>query len=185
MTKTLGAIFLAAATAAWAQGAPPVPAASNGNLPNGFYPRPPCAAPDRKSGQRDPVEYNRLARAYNPCMKSYAANAPNDVAHVLFTVNSAVAAARGSAPPAAPAPGDGNLPADFYPKPDCTRPNRAAIPARPSPSDTKAMEAYNQAVATYNVEVNAFSGCIQDYVGRAQSDVQAINDTVHDAVSAH
>jgi len=160
-----------------------------GNMAAGFYPGPACIMPDRKAINNAPgvqdqsamiaynlklKAFNQKIAAFNACMQDYDARNLRDQQHLLFAVNSAVADARGSAPPAPPPPGDGNLPADFYPKPACGKPDRTALGTQPSPHDHKAMAAYNRRVAAYNSDVGAFNTCIQDYTARAKADIAAI-----------
>lgn len=184
-------MLLAAVTVAHAQ--------DIGNMPADFYPKPACITPDRKSirgapGVQDQAAmiaynlklkaFNQKVEAFNACMQDYDARSMRDQQHLLFAVNGAVADARGSAPPAPPPPGDGNLPADFYPKPSCVKPDRTALGTQPSPRDHKAMVAYNQRVTAYNSEVGAFNTCIQDYTDHAKADIAAIARTANASAAA-
>jgi len=183
------AIIFGAAMAAGAQSA--------GNMPEGFYPQPACIRPDKKTINNAPgvqdqdamlaynlklKAFNRKVETFNACMKAYDDKSLHDQQRILFIVNSAVADARGSAPPSPPQGDDGNLPNDFYPGPSCSKP--APVGAPPSPTDHKAMTRYNQLVATYNGQVTAFGDCIRAYTARAQNDLDAIVHTVQMAGSA-
>ena len=167
-----------------------------GNLPSGFYVQSPCVKPDKKAVgtfqaadpqqwalyNRKVAKFNQAANAFNACRKTYLDNSQYDIARILSVVNSAVAEARGSAlppPPAAP----GNMPADFYPRSPCVKPDQAMLGAQPSTSDHKAMVAYNLRVAAFNAQAVKFSACLTTYQDNAQRDIQAIGAATH-AVTA-
>src|SRR5437868_5770058 len=121
-----------------------------GNLPPGFYPPPPCAKPvlEENKGemgvlansgsasvanlavndyQRRVETFNKAVTAYNGCAKTYIQNSRYDIERILSTVNAVVAEVRGTAAP--PPAGTGNLPADFYPRSGCVKPDQASLGA--------------------------------------------------------
>lgn len=84
--------------------AAPVPA-GEGNLPMGFYPKSPCARPDKQTMGRPPEPsnqaamqaynakvktFNRNAVVFNACMKTYVERAQNDIKAIQDTVHTAV-----------------------------------------------------------------------------------------------
>ena len=90
-----------------------------------------------------------------------------------------------SPPPAGAAIGAGNLPADFYPKSPCPKPDAAGIADKPRDArDGKAVDAYNHRVQAYNKVAQAFNGCVVDYAARAQNDIARIQAAIRDA-NAH
>ena len=105
------------------------------------------------------------------------------VVSVLLAVLPLVATAQELAPPAAIiAPG--NVPADFYPKSPCIKPDRAGIDAPPrDATNHRAVAEYNEKVAAYNKVAPAFNACVKDYAARAQNDVTRINAALRDANS--
>ncbi len=85
-------------------------------------------------------------------------------------------------PPAGAAIGAGNLPADFYPKSPCTKPDTAAIGDKPRDArDVKAVQDYNQRVQTYNKTAAGFNTCVVDYAARANNDIARIQQAIRDA----
>jgi len=168
-----------------------------GNLPAGFYPAPPCAKPaleEDKGGTRElgntvlavdnyhrSVErYNKAVVAFNECAKTYIQNSRYDIERILSTVNAAVAEVQGTAPPPPPA-AIGNLPADFYPRSSCVKPDRGSVGAQPAMTDLNAMRAYNIKVEMFNQQAAAFGVCLKSYQDRAQHDIQAIRSAVEPA----
>ncbi len=167
-----------------------------GNLPSGFYVQSPCIKPDKKAvgtpKQNDPLDlrlynykvarFNKAALVFNVCVKSYLGNSRIDIERILNVVNTQVAEARGTAlppPPAAP----GNMPADFYPRSPCVKPDQGLIGAQPPPSDHEAMVAYNLRVAAFNKQAVSFSTCLKTYQDNAQRDIQAIEAATHAAMA--
>lgn len=91
-----------------------------------------------------------------------------------------LAAAQNSALPAAgPA---GNLPADFYIKAGCARPEPPA--SKPTRSDRDALaDLYNRKVRRYNEELRTFDTCINAYVEKTDHDIAWIVFAVNTAVA--
>jgi len=84
--------------------------------------------------------------------------------------------------PPVPVPAAGNLPADFYPRSPCTKPDLSMIGRKPGDArDVKAVEAYNKQVQAYNQAAPAFNACIQAYADRANIDIGRIRAAVQDA----
>jgi hypothetical protein len=167
-----------------------------GNSPSGFYVPSPCIKPDKKAVgtfqatdpqlwalyNRKVAKFNQAANAFNACLKTYLDNSGIDIARILSVVNSAVAEARGTAPPPPPTAA-GNMPADFYPRSPCRKPDQGMIGAQPSTSDHKAMIAYNLKVAAFNKQAVTFSACLKTYQDNAQRDIQAIGAATHAATT--
>ncbi len=192
-----GQLFSAAAPAQ----PPEATAAAFGNLPSGFYPASPCEKPKKpefKPGKRYPLpgevaeklgandlgeynrniaEFNKAVSAYNRCAKSYIENSRYDIERILSTVNAAVAEVQGAAPPQPPSAA-GNLPADFYPRSPCIRPERTALGSQPAITEISAMRDYNIKVAAFNLQVENFGTCLRAYQERARYDIQAIQVAV-------
>ena len=179
---------------------PEMPPTLLGNLPEGFYPAPPCPKPvlEEDKGEHELTnaqrgltqlaidsyhrrveKYNRGVSAYNVCAKSYVEKSRYDIDRIVSTVNASIAETQDFGVPSQPP--FGNLPPDFYPRSPCTRPDRAAIGAQPAITDIKAMEAYNLKVATYNQQAVTFGACVKDYQERARHDIQRIQATVQSA----
>jgi len=188
-------LFTAAAQAQTPEAAP----TTLGNLPPGFYPAPPCAKPVREEDrgavslradtqlaidnyQRSIERFNKAVEAYNVCAKTYIQNSRYDIERILSTVNAAVAEVQGTAPPPPPA-AIGNLPADFYPRSPCVRPDRTALGAQPAMTDITAMAGYNLKVAAYNQQAEAFGPCLKAYQDRARHDIQVIQEAVQPATA--
>ena len=166
-----------------------------GNLPADFYPRSSCAKPDINRVNRmerdEIMRYNRLIKEYNSCAKTYLANAVSDADIVLAAINAQVAIANGQAVPPT-VPGPSNMPADFYPRSSCVKPDKAAIGEMPSTQKVAtvaatgkpatadgqnamdAMAAYNQRVAQYNTQLVAFNACSKDYIAKGRIDIAHI-----------
>lgn len=177
------------------------PESAFGNLPAGFYPAPPCAKPqkpefklakkyplpgevaeklgvnDLEAYNREIAQFNKAVVAYNSCAKSYIENSRYDIERILSTVNTAVAEAQGTAPPQPPA-ANGNLPADFYPRSPCMRPDRTALGAQPAMTDITAMRDYNLKVAAFNLQVETFGTCLRSYQDKARHDIRVIQAAV-------
>jgi hypothetical protein len=187
-------------TAAQAQTLEASPAGP-GNLPAGFYPAPPCPKPVQEedkaerelafsqggmtqlaidSYHRRIEKYNKAVIAYNQCAKTYIQNSRYDIERILSTVNAAVAEVQGTAPPQPPA-AMGNLPADFYPRSPCARPDRTVLGAQPARTDIQAMAAYNLKVAAFNLQAEAFGACLKAYQDKARHDIQMIQVAVQPA----
>jgi hypothetical protein len=79
--------------------------------------------------------------------------------------------------------GEGNMPAGFYPKSPCEKPDKKAMGSPPEATNQPAMQAYNAKVKTFNQKAVAFNDCMKTYVAKAQNDIKTIQDTVHDAVA--
>jgi len=91
---------------------------------------------------------------------------------------SAIVLSAGTALAQTPAPAAaGNLPAGFYPKSPCVKPN-ADFGRQPDQRDGKAVAAYNEKIRAYNRAMEAFNPCIQDYAARANHDIQEIRAAV-------
>jgi len=171
-----------------------------GNLPPGFYPPPPCAKPvlEKDQGetralaesasptmaqlvgddyQHKVENFNKGVTAYNGCAKTYIQNSRYDIERILSTVNAVVAEVRGTAPPPPPV-GTGNLPADFYPRSSCVKPDQSSLGAQPAMTDIKAMTAYNLKVAAFNQDVVTFNACLKSYQDKAQHDIGEIQAAV-------
>jgi hypothetical protein len=80
-------------------------AVGEGNLPVGFYPKSPCAKPDKQGVGKPPEPsnqpamqaynakvgaFNRNAVTFNACMKTYVARAQNDIKAIQDIVHAAV-----------------------------------------------------------------------------------------------
>lgn len=164
-----------------------------GNLPADFYVRPLCKKPDtispRKPTSTDRQEvslYNSVVRRYNKelrdfdtCINAYSEKASNDIDWITFMVNTAAANANGTSPPSAPA-APGNMPSGFYPSPICIRPDQKPE-ATATARDTKAMDARNADVRTFNALATDFNTCIRDYVARARMDIARIEKAQREA----
>jgi hypothetical protein len=85
-----------------------------------------------------------------------------------------------SAVAAQPAPG--NLPPDFYPQPNCEKPQSPGKP--PEAQNAAAMQSYNARVKNFNQQAEMFNVCMKDYSDKAQNDINRILATVHTAVAA-
>ena len=157
-----------------------------GNLPAGFYVRSSCLKPEKPVGkpiytdQQDVAAYNfRVSRfnkaiaAFNICTKTYLENADRDIERILSVVNGAVAEVQGNAPPPPPT-APGNMPADFYPRSPCVKPNRDGLGTQPPAQDVKAMAAYNLRVTLFNDQANSFTDCLKDYQDKAKRDIEQI-----------
>jgi len=190
-------LFSAAAQAQPFEGGP----TELGNLPPGFYPAPPCPKPvlEEDKAERELAfsqggmtqlaidsyhrrieKYNKAVIAYNQCAKTYIQNSRTDIERILTTVNAAVAEVQGTAPPQPPT-AMGNLPADFYPRSPCVRPDQSALGAQPARTDIKAMAAYNLKVAAFNQQAETFGPCLKAYQDKARHDIQAIQAAVQPA----
>ena len=177
--------------------------AGPGNLPAGFYPQPPCAKPvlEKDKGEtgllfnsgseettqlavenyhRRVANFNKAVTAYNGCAKTYIENSRYDIERIVSTVNAAVAEVQGTPPPPPPA-AIGNLPADFYPRSPCVKPDRESVGVQPVATDLTAMRAYNLKVGMFNQRAAAFSVCLKAYQDRAQHDIQEIQAAVQPA----
>jgi len=167
---------------------------SAGNLAADFYIKSRCDEPDKislakpMSTDRDDVlRYNQAIRRYNSqlkaldaCIHAYADKASSDIDWILFTVNMAAARANGSNPPPPPA-APGNMSSGFYPPPTCITPDRQ-LGTAPDGRDTRAMDAYNAKVRTFNASAIGFNNCIREYAARAQVDIRRIEDAQKNAV---
>lgn len=177
------------APAASAQPAAPV----TGNLPADFYIKAACEKPNRpslpKPSYEDPDSvatynqaarhYNALSKAFDSCINAYVDKAPNDIDWITFMANAAVAKANDTAPPSAPA-APGNMPAGFYPAPNCVLPDKQ-LGATPSRRNTNAMASYDTKVRTFNVLATDFNGCVKDYVARARVDIGRVEQAQREA----
>jgi hypothetical protein len=95
----------------------------------------------------------------------------------LLMMPGVAASAQDSLVPAAA----GNLPADFYAKSGCARPD---VPLnKPPRSDQAAVDAYNAKVRRYNVERLTFDTCINAYVEKTDRDIEWIVFAVNTAVA--
>ena len=83
---------------------------------------------------------------------------------------------------AAAQPAPGNLPPDFYPQPNCEKPQSPGKP--PEAQNAAAMQSYNARVKNFNKQAETFNACMKDYRDRAQNDINLILATVHAAVAA-
>jgi len=189
-------IFLAALFPAAALAQTMAPAAAAGNLPSGFYVPSPCIKPDKKAvgtpALNDPqaaafynykvARFNKAAAVFNVCAKTYLDKSQHDIARIVSMVNTEAAEARGAAPSPPPA-AIANMPADFYPRSPCVKPDQAMIGAQPSTSDHKAMVAYNFRVAALNQQTVSFSTCLKTYQDNAQRDIQAIQSATQAATA--
>ena len=195
-------LSLAPAQAQAQEGLPP----EIGNMPSGFYPAPPCAKPTRPvfrvdnfaprpgeiAGQmlgydidqhnRKIAAFNKEVIAYNNCAKSYIENSRYDIEQILSTVNTEIAELQGIAPPPPPT-AKGNLPADFYPRSACVKPDQKTVGLQPAPSDLKAMTAYNRQVEAFNQRAMTFSVCLKTYQDNAQYDIREIQAAVQPATA--
>jgi hypothetical protein len=202
MRRFLIFLMLFSAPARAQEGLPPV----IGNMPSGFYPVPPCAKPTKPvfrvkdfaprpgeiAGQmlgydigehnRKIAEFNKAVAAYNSCAKTYIENSRYDIERILSTVNTEVAEVRGTDPPRPPT-GTGNLPANFYPRSRCVKPDQSTIGVQPATNDLKAMAAYNRQVEAFNQQALTFSVCLKTYQDKAQYDIQEIEAAVQPATA--
>ena len=174
-----------------------------GNMPSGFYPAPPCAKPvlEEDKGEtgllatsgvasvsqlavdnyhRRVERFNKAVSAYNDCAKTYIQNSRYDIERIISTVNAAVAEVQGTAPPTPPA-ATGNLPADFYTRSPCVRPDQTTLGFQPAITDVKAMAAYNLKVEMFNQQAATFSACLKTYQDKARYDIQQIQVAVQPA----
>ena len=68
-----------------------------------------------------------------------------------------------------------------YPSQDCGLPPLA--PQRPADmTSVREVEAYNQRVDQYNMQVRSFSECINAYVERTEKDMQRIREKANQAI---
>jgi len=174
-----------------------------GNLPPGFCPAPPCAKPvlEQDKGdiraladspvpvvaqlaaddhQRSVERYNKAVTAFNECAKTYIQNSHYDIERIISTVNTAVAEVQGTAPPPPPT-AIGNLPADFYPRSPCVKPDQSALGAQPAVTDVKAMTAYNHKVEAFNELALTFNACLKTYQDKSRHDINEIEAAVQPA----
>jgi hypothetical protein len=170
-------------------------------MPPDFYPRNSCVRPAkvtrdgtaRTSGGSaqywaptdinvSVAKFNKTSAAFNACIKTYADNARHDTQNILAVVNAAVADAQGTEAPAVPIAA-GNMPAGFYPRSSCIKPDPAALGKSPSVSDRQAMIGYNLRVETFNRQALAFNACIKAYVDNGQRDIAAIQNLVQAAMA--
>ena len=183
--------LLLASSLAMAQPAPP----PDGNLAAGLYIAANCQRPDPftlpKPGygnREDIASYNFAVRRHNTqlkvfdaCINDYADKGSNDIDWIVFTANAAVAKANGTSQPSPPA-ALGNMPAGFYPAPDCITPDRK-LGTQPDGFDAKAMNAYNTKVRTFNVLAAGYNDCDRSYVARARVDIEQIEQSRRDATA--
>lgn len=170
-------------------------AASAGNLSVDFYIKSTCEKPDRMSFSKPvyndetdvarynyAVElYNKQLKAFDTCINEYTSRASHDIDWILFTVNTAVAKAKGSNPPSAPTV-FGNMPSGFYPSPACALPDKE-FGTPPDVNDVKAMDAYNAKVRDFNALAESFSACLKTYETRARLDIERVENAQRDAAS--
>ena len=174
-------------------------ASQSGNLPADFYPRTSCVRPDISKVDRmastETIRYNRQIKEYNACAKTFLANASSDAEYVLALMNAQVAIANGQAVPPTPS-GPSNMPAEFYPRSSCVKPDKAAIGEMPSTQKVPtvaatgkpatadgqnamdAMAAYNQRVTQYNMQLVAFNACSKDYIAKGRIDIAHIQAAI-------
>lgn len=74
---------------------------------------------------------------------------------------------------------NGNLPAGFYPKSPCVKPDAQSIGRQPGDRrDGRAVAAFNERVRAYNKTTETYNACVQDYAARAQHDIQEIRAAI-------
>lgn len=73
----------------------------------------------------------------------------------------------------------GNLPAGFYPKSPCVKPDAQSIGRQPGDRrDGRAVAAFNEKIRGYNKTTETYNVCVQDYAARAQHDIQEIRAAI-------
>lgn len=73
----------------------------------------------------------------------------------------------------------GNLPAGFYPKSPCVKPDAQGLDRKPGDArDGRAVAAFNEKVRAYNKTTETYNACVQDYAARAQHDIQEIRAAI-------
>lgn len=73
----------------------------------------------------------------------------------------------------------GNLPAGFYPKSPCVKPDVQSIGRQPADQrDGRAVVAFNEKVRAYNKTTQTYNACVQDYAAKAQHDIQEIRAAI-------
>lgn len=193
------AMLLAPLSAA-AQPKTPVPVRARlGNLPPGFYPAPPCKKPAPEKEAEEPrgmadarfaqigqdniagraERFNTAVTAYNQCAKTYIQQSQQDIERIVRAVNAAITDVRETAPPTQV----GNLPADFYPRSPCVKPDQTRLGVQPAAGDAAAITAYNLEAETFNQQAAAFNSCREDYRGKAQHDIQEIRAAAQPAAA--
>lgn len=73
----------------------------------------------------------------------------------------------------------GNLPAGFYPKSPCVKPDAQNIGRKPGDRrDVRAVAAFNERVRAYNNVTQTYNTCVQTYAAQAQYDIQEIRAAI-------
>lgn len=72
----------------------------------------------------------------------------------------------------------GNLPADFYPRSSCQKPDGKFLKKPPTSQD---IAAYNKKVQAYNHAAHTFNLCVTAYTAQAQRDMEVIREAVNAA----
>jgi hypothetical protein len=101
---------------------------------------------------------------------------------VLILVGHSTTSAQERDPVVPDAASAGNLPADFYAKPGCARPEAPPV-VKPVRGDQAGVDAYNVKVRRYNEAGKVFGACINAYSDRAHNDVDWIVFAVNTAVA--
>jgi hypothetical protein len=84
-----------------------------------------------------------------------------------------------SAPAAVKTAATGNLPPGFYPESPCVKPDAQSIGRQPGDRrDGRAVAAFNERVRAYNNVAQTYNVCVQDYVARAQRDIEEIRAAI-------
>lgn len=91
------------------------------------------------------------------------------------------------AQPAAPDAGAaaamaGNLPAGFYPRPDCAAPSTKGL-IKPNYNDPLAVSGYNARIKDFNKQTILYNDCMQTYAAKVNNDLQGILSVVNGAVA--
>lgn len=97
---------------------------------------------------------------------------------LLLTAPTA-AQAQQAPPPISTTAATGNLPAGFYPKSPCIKPDAQSIGRQPGDRrDGRAVAAFNDRVRAYNKTTETYNACVQDYAAKAQHDIQEIRAAI-------
>ena len=77
----------------------------------------------------------------------------------------------------------GNLPAGFYVRSSCLKPEKPVIGKQPVSTDREEVLAYNFRIRRFNKESAAFNDCIKTYAERSDRDIERILSVVNGAVA--
>jgi len=82
-------------------------------------------------------------------------------------------------PPAA----QGNMPADFYPRSPCAKPDQGALGVQPSPQDHAAMTAHNIGLKAFNELTLIVTTCLTTFAVKAGRGIRPMQAMAHASAS--